>query len=74
LHTNDRVRDRHWLPTDPRGMTDWAKELPLLLSAPRLKQLQCESSVRAQNPFTVREMVESMHTLLSRWGAGSSAR
>lgn len=63
LHTNDRVRDRHWLPTDPRGFTDWKSEMPLLLSAPRLKQLQNEASVNAQNPFSVREHVRSLEAI-----------
>ena len=63
LHTNDRVRDRHWLPTDPRGKTDWAAEMPLLLSAPRLKQMQNEASPNAENPFTIRETVESLRAV-----------
>lgn len=68
LHSNDRVRDRHWLPTDPRGKTDWAAEMPLLLSAPRLLQLQNEASVNPENPFTVREHVESLRSLVERFG------
>ncbi len=63
LHTNDRVRDRHWLPTDKRGHTDWAAEMPLLLSAPRLLQLQNEASPGAEKPFTVREQVESLNAI-----------
>lgn len=63
LHTNDRVRDRHWLPDDPRGFTNWKAEMPLLLSAPRLKQLQNEASVNAQNPFTVGEHVRSLEAV-----------
>ncbi len=63
LHTNDRILDRHWLPTDPRGKTDWASEMPLLLSAPRLLQLQNEASVKAENPFTPRDAVESLIAL-----------
>lgn len=68
LHTNDRVTDRHWLPTDPRGQTDWAQELPLLVSAPRLKQFQNEASPRKENPFTIREAVESLKTLVANYG------
>ncbi|MBQ7666531.1 MAG: sugar phosphate isomerase/epimerase [Kiritimatiellae bacterium] len=67
LHTNDRVRDRHWLPTDPRGLTDWAAEIPRLLSAPRLMQLQNEASVNPDNPFTPRSQVESLKTLVGRF-------
>ena len=63
LHTNDRIRDRHWLPNDPRGKTDWAAEMPVLLSAPRLKQLQNEASVRVDNPFTIKELVASFDAL-----------
>ena len=63
LHTNDRVRDRHWLPTDPRGKTDWATEMPVLLSAPRLMQLQNEASPRIDNPFTIRQHVESLKAI-----------
>lgn len=65
LHTNDRVRDRHWLPTDPRGRTDWASEMPLLLSAPRLMQLQNEASPNAENPFTVKQQVDSLKAVVS---------
>jgi sugar phosphate isomerase/epimerase len=60
LHTNDRIRDRHWLPTDPRGKTDWAAEIPELLSAPRLLQIQNEASPGAEKPFTIRDQVESL--------------
>ena len=60
LHTNDRIRDRHWLPTDKRGKTDWAAEMPLLLSAPRMMQLQNEASPRAENSFTIKQHVESL--------------
>ena len=67
LHSNDRVVDRHWEPTDPRGLTDWAAEMPLLLSAPRLMQLQNEASVRPENPVTVREHVESLRSLVARF-------
>ncbi len=63
LHTNDRVLDRHWLPNDPRGLTDWAAEMPILLSAPRLKQLQNEATPNIENPFTVREQVESLNAI-----------
>ena len=63
LHTNDRVLDRHWLPNDPRGKTDWAAEMPVLLSAPRLKQLHNEATPSAENPFTVREQVESLNAI-----------
>ncbi|MBR0055992.1 MAG: sugar phosphate isomerase/epimerase [Kiritimatiellae bacterium] len=63
LHTNDRVRDRHWLPTDPRGKTDWAAEMPLLLQAPRLMQLQNEASPNAENPFTPRHSFESVRAI-----------
>ena len=65
LHSNDRILDRHWEPTDPRGMTDWSAEMPLLLSAPRLKQLQNEASVKPDHPVTVREHVESLRSLLA---------
>ncbi len=67
LHTNDRMSDRHWLPTDPRGLTDWASELPQLFSAPRLMQMQSEASVRAENPFTPRDEVESLRALTERF-------
>ena len=63
LHTNDRIRDRHWLPTDKRGKTDWAAEMPLLLSAPRMMQLQNEASPRAENPFTIKQHVESLKAI-----------
>ncbi len=65
LHTNDRIRDRHWEPTDPRGFTDWTAEMPLLLSAPRLKQLQNEASVKPDAPVTVREHVAALQALLA---------
>ena len=65
LHSNDRIQDRHWEPTDPRGLTDWAAEMPLLLSAPRMKQLQNEASVKPDHPVTVREHVESLRALLA---------
>ena len=68
LHTNDRILDRHWLPTDPRGLTDWASEMPLLLSAPRLMQIQNEASVCLDSPFTIREHVESTRQLVERFG------
>ena len=63
LHTNDRVRDRHWLPDDPRGKTDWAAEMPVLLSAPRLMQLQNEASPNAENPFTIRQSADALRAL-----------
>lgn len=63
LHTNDRIRDRHWLPTDKRGKTDWNTEMPILLSAPRLMQLQNEASVNQDNPFTIKEQVESLNAI-----------
>jgi sugar phosphate isomerase/epimerase len=69
IHANDRVVDRHWEPTDPRGLTDWAAELPLLLSAPRLMQLQNEAAVRRDNPVTVREHVESLRSLVARFAS-----
>ena len=65
LHSNERILDRHWEPTDPRGLTDWAAEMPLLLSAPRMKQLQNEASVKPDHPVTVREHVESLRALLA---------
>lgn len=61
------MSDRHWLPTDPRGLTDWASELPQLFSAPRLMQMQNEASVRAENPFTPRDEVESLRALTERF-------
>ena len=67
LHSNDRVVDRHWEPTDPRGRTDWAAEMPLLLSAPRMKQLQNEASIKPDLPVTVREHVESLRDLVARF-------
>ncbi len=63
LHTNDRIWDRHWIPTDPRGKTDWKAEMPLLCSAPRLKQLQGEASPSAEKPFTIRQHVESLRAI-----------
>ena len=42
--------------------------MPLLLSAPRLLQLQNEASVNPENPFTVREHVESLRSLVERFG------
>ena len=63
LHTNDRLHDRHWLPTDPRGKTDWKAEMPVLLSAPRLKQLHGEATPSAENPFTIRQHVESLRAI-----------
>ena len=65
LHTNDRIRDRHWLPTDPRGKTDWATEMPLLLSAPRLLQIQNEASPGPDKPFTIRQTVESLKAIVA---------
>ncbi len=65
LHTNDRIRDRHWLPTDPRGKTDWAAEMPMLLSAPRLLQLQNEASPGPDKPFTIRQTVESLKAIVA---------
>ena len=65
LHVNDRIRDRHWLPTDPRGMTDWAQEMKLLKSAPRLMQLQNEASPKADNPFTVKNQVDALKAIAS---------
>ena len=67
IHSNDRVQDRHWEPTDPRGLTDWAAEMPLLLSAPRLMQLQNEALVGPDNTATVREHVESLRGLVARY-------
>ena len=64
LHTNDRIRDRHWLPTDPRGKTDWSAEIPELLSAPRLLQIQNEASPGAEKPFTIRDQVESLKKII----------
>lgn len=63
LHTNNRIWDCHWLPTDPRGMTDWAPEMALLKKAPRLLQLQNEAITSPENPFTIRQHVASLKTI-----------
>lgn len=63
LHTNDRVHDRHWLPTDKRGLTDWAAEMPVLCSGPRLASLQSECAPGADNLYTIRQQVESLRSL-----------
>ena len=68
LHSNDRVRDRHWLPTDSRGLTDWAVEMPVLCSAPRLASLQSESSPSADSPYTMRQQVESLRSIAALGG------
>lgn len=68
LHANDRVRDRHWLPTDPRGLTDWAAEMPILCSAPRLASLQSECTPGAGNLYTMRQQVESLRSLAALGG------
>lgn len=65
LHTNDRVTDRHWLPDDPRGLTDWASELKVLAKAPRLKQFQNEASPKAEDAFTVKQSVDSLRRILA---------
>jgi hypothetical protein len=49
------------------GLTDWAAEMPLILSAPRLMQLQNEALVGPDNPSTVREHVESLRGLVERY-------
>lgn len=63
LHVNDLASDRHWPVDDPRGRTDWASEMPLLLSAPRLLRIQNEASPNAECHFTVRRHVRSLQTL-----------
>lgn len=60
VHDNDGARDRHWLPGDPRGTVDWARAVPLLLSAPRLRQIQCEAVPKLENPFTPAQSVGAL--------------
>jgi sugar phosphate isomerase/epimerase len=60
VHDNDGARDRHWLPGDPRGTVDWARAVPVLLSAPRLRQIQCEAVPKFENPFTPAQSVGAL--------------
>lgn len=64
LHDNDGMTDRHWLPGDPLGTIDWKTVVPMLLSAPRLKCVQCESIARSERPYTPTEQVEALNRIL----------
>ena len=62
LHDNNGDRDRHMLCG--KGNVDWKKISALLKTAPRLKNMQCESLSHI-NTFSVKEMIESTQKALS---------
>ena len=66
LHDNDGMTDRHWLPGDPLGAIDWKSVVPMLLSAPRLRAIQCESITRAERPFSPAEQVAALRAVLAQ--------
>ena len=62
LHDNNGAVDEHKLCGT--GTVDWKKIIPLLKSAPRLRNIQCES-ISSKNHFSVKEMVESTQNILN---------
>ena len=62
LHDNNGDRDRHMLCG--KGTVDWKKISALLKTAPRLKNMQCESLSHI-NTFSVKEMIEATQKALS---------
>ena len=73
VHSNDGQRDRHWLPDDPRGTVDWTRLVPLLLSAPRLRQIQCEAVPKLANPFSPAQSVAALRNVFACWRQGGCA-
>ena len=65
LHDNDGETDRHWLPGDSRGTIDWNRLVPMLLSAPRLRQIQCEAVPKLANPFPPAQSVDALRRLFA---------
>lgn len=61
LHDNNGETDRHQLCG--KGVIDWQKIIPLLKSAPNLRNIQCES-LSSYNHFSVKEMVDSTLDIL----------
>ena len=61
LHDNFGNEDSHMLCG--KGNVDWKYVIPLLKTAPKLRNIQCES-ISSRHHFSVREMVESVNNLL----------
>ena len=65
LHDNDGASDQHRLPGE--GTVPWAAVMPLLLSAPRLRCIQCEAGASStfQPVFSIRRAVETLRRLVA---------
>ena len=62
LHDNDGFEDSHQLCG--KGNVDWKKVVSLLKTAPRLKNIQCES-ISTKHAFSVKEMIETTNAVLN---------
>ncbi|MBR2633678.1 MAG: sugar phosphate isomerase/epimerase [Lentisphaeria bacterium] len=62
LHDNDGFEDSHRLCG--KGNVDWKKVASLLKTAPRLKNIQCES-ISTKHAFSVKEMIETTNAVLN---------
>ncbi|MBO5644049.1 MAG: sugar phosphate isomerase/epimerase [Lentisphaeria bacterium] len=62
LHDNDGFEDSHQLCG--KGSVDWKKVVSLLKTAPRLKNIQCES-ISTKHAFSVKEMIETTNAVLN---------
>ncbi len=61
IHDNDGLVDKHLIPG--RGNAEWDKIMPKLLSAPKLKSVQCEAAPVAATGYTIKEAVTKMREL-----------
>ncbi|MBR7119174.1 MAG: sugar phosphate isomerase/epimerase [Lentisphaeria bacterium] len=61
IHDNNGCKDDHQLCGS--GSVDWKRIIPLLKSAPGLKNMQCES-ISSKHNFSVREMISTTREVL----------
>ena len=62
LHDNDGSSDQHKLCG--KGSVDWKKVVSLLKTAPRLRNMQCESLSHINN-FSIKEMIDTTLAVLN---------
>ncbi len=60
IHDNNGIADQHYIPGD--GNIEWDVIIPKLLSAPRLKSIQCESA--PYSGYSIPKVVSAMNKIL----------
>lgn len=62
VHDNDGITDQHLIPG--YGNIDWSLYFPKILSAPRLRCIQCESAPSFSSPYSIQSAVSALRSLL----------